>query len=201
MVIVGILHSAVIFSVPSLQVFAIVVFATITAEGYNNSLTTPDGKCMFANNDSACSFGVGIGVLAFLACVVFLMLDAYFPNISNAQERRYIVISDLVFCGKSRFWSCYSMKELCHKSGSVTYSTAVKDNPNIACDFILLFLCCEHLTAVWTFLWFICFCVLTNLWTKTTDHVMGGDAARGVIAFSFFSILSWVSLTHSLRFA
>lgn len=58
---------------------------------------------MFNNADSACSYGVGVGVLAFLACVLFLMLDAYFPNISNAKERKYIVISDLAFSGKSWF--------------------------------------------------------------------------------------------------
>lgn len=103
---------------------------------------------MFNENDSACSFGVGIGVLAFLACVVFLMLDAYFPNISNAQERKYIVISDLVFC------------------------------------------------AAWTFLWFISFCVLTNQWTKTEAQNVFADAARGVITFSFFSVITWGLLTY-----
>ncbi|XP_030591635.1 synaptogyrin-2a [Archocentrus centrarchus] len=129
-------------------IFSIVVFATITAEGYINPNDKQEANCMFNENDSACSFGVGIGVLAFLACVVFLMLDAYFPNISNAQERKYIVISDLVFC------------------------------------------------AAWTFLWFICFCVLTNQWTKTKAQNVYADAARGVITFSFFSVITWGLLTY-----
>lgn len=88
--------------VPSLQIFSIVVFATITAEGYINPTSKEETKCMFNNNDSACSYGVGIGVLAFLACVVFLILDAYFPQISNAKERKYIVIGDLAFSGESQ---------------------------------------------------------------------------------------------------
>ena len=88
--------------VSSLQLFSVVVFATITAEGYVNPTQEPDTKCIFNKNDSACSYGVGIGVLAFLACVVFLMLDAYFPQISNAKERKCIVIGDLVFSGESQ---------------------------------------------------------------------------------------------------
>lgn len=86
-----------------MQIFSIVVFATITAEGYTNTKEKAENECMFHSTDSACSYGVGVGVLAFLACVLFLMLDAYFPNISNAKDRKYIVISDLAFSGKSWF--------------------------------------------------------------------------------------------------
>lgn len=86
-----------------MQIFSIVVFATITAEGYRNSDKVQDVKCIFNENDSACSFGVGIGVLAFLACVAFLVLDAYFPQISNAKERKYIVLGDLFFSGEPVF--------------------------------------------------------------------------------------------------
>ncbi|XP_060921891.1 synaptogyrin-2a [Labrus mixtus] len=128
--------------------FSIVVFATITAEGYINPTTREETKCMFNDNDSACSYGVGIGVLAFLACVVFLILDAYFPQISNAKERKCIVTGDLVF------------------------------------------------SAAWTFLWFICFCVLANQWSKTTNPSVPGDAARAVVAFSFFSIITWALLSY-----
>ncbi|XP_035511438.1 synaptogyrin-2a [Morone saxatilis] len=129
--------------------FSIVVFATITAEGYINPMTKDETKCMFNYNDSACSYGVGIGVLAFLACVIFFILDAYFPQISNAKERKLIVLGDLVF------------------------------------------------SAAWTFLWFICFCVLANQWSKTSsDTAVAGDAARAVIAFSFFSIATWAFLSY-----
>uniref|UniRef100_A0AAR2J9R3 MARVEL domain-containing protein n=1 Tax=Pygocentrus nattereri TaxID=42514 RepID=A0AAR2J9R3_PYGNA len=127
-------------------VFSIVVFATITAEGFINPHSQSETKCIFNQNDSACSYGSAVGILAFLACVAFTILDAYLPQISNAKERKYIVISDLVFSG------------------------------------------------AWTFLWFVCFCFLANQWSHTTDtDGISGDAARAVIAFSFFSIVSWVS--------
>ncbi|XP_017280786.1 synaptogyrin-2a [Kryptolebias marmoratus] len=129
-------------------IFAIVVFGTITAEGYTNTTSVQDAKCMFNNNDHACSYGVGIGVLAFLACVAFLILDAHFPNISNATDRKRIVTADLAF------------------------------------------------SSAWTFLWFICFCVLTNQWTKTNAASIIADAARAVITFSFFSTITWALLSY-----
>lgn len=130
-------------------IFSIIVFATITAEGYVNLVTQSDTKCMYNQNDSACSFGVGIGVLAFLACVAFIILDAYFPQISNAKERKYIVTGDLVFSG------------------------------------------------VWTFLWFVCFCFLANQWSHTARTTsIAADAAQAVVAFSFFSIITWALLTY-----
>ncbi|XP_077476077.1 synaptogyrin-2a [Stigmatopora argus] len=128
--------------------FAIVVFATITSEGYINSSVDPEPKCMFNERESACGYGMWVGVLAFLACMVLLVLDVYFPQISNAQKRKYIIIGDLAF--------------------SVT----------------------------WTFLWFICFCVLANQWSWTTMAAVPGDAARAVLAFSFFSVPSWGLLSY-----
>ncbi|KAI7804096.1 synaptogyrin-2a [Triplophysa rosa] len=129
-------------------IFSIVVFATIISEGYINESSGDNTHCIYNQNDSACSYGVSVGVLAFLACVVFIVLDALFPQISNANDRRFIVLSDLIFSG------------------------------------------------VWTFLWFVCFCVLTNQWSRTeTTEVIPADAARAVVAFSFFSIATWALLT------
>ncbi|XP_059925053.1 synaptogyrin-2-like [Gadus macrocephalus] len=128
-------------------IFAIVVFATITGEGYINSAKEPEASCMFNKNDSACSYGVTIGVLAFIACMVFFALDAYQPQISNAKERKYIVTGDLAFSG------------------------------------------------AWTFLWFVCFCLLAHQWALTVDRSgVAADAAQAVVAFSFFSIASWAAL-------
>lgn len=79
------------------------VFASITAEGYINRDTSKEIKCMFNENDSACSYGVGIGIIAFLACVVMLVVDANFPQISNANQRKIIVVGDFVFSGESIF--------------------------------------------------------------------------------------------------
>ncbi|XP_067088973.1 synaptogyrin-2a [Osmerus mordax] len=79
--------------------FSIVVFATITGEGFVNKPSSKELNCMFNQNENACNFGLGIGVLAFLACVIFLVLDAYLPQISNAKERKHIVTADLAFSG------------------------------------------------------------------------------------------------------
>lgn len=51
--------------------------------------------------------------------------------------------------------------------------------------------------AFWAFLWFVGFCYLANQWqvSKAKDNPLneGTDAARAAIAFSFFSIFTWVS--------
>uniref|UniRef100_A0A8C1DTN2 Arylformamidase n=2 Tax=Cyprinus carpio TaxID=7962 RepID=A0A8C1DTN2_CYPCA len=80
-------------------VFAIVVFASITAEGYVNGSVGVQVRCVFNNNEDACHYGLGIGVIAFLACFAFLLADAILPSMSNAQERKYIVMADLGFSG------------------------------------------------------------------------------------------------------
>nr|XP_033785379.1 synaptogyrin-1 isoform X1 [Geotrypetes seraphini] len=50
-------------------------------------------------------------------------------------------------------------------------------------------------SAVWSFLWFVGFCFLTNQWqrSKLEDNPLneGVDAARAAITFSFFSIFTW----------
>lgn len=67
-----------------------------------------------------------------------------------------------------------------------------------------------HPPAFWAFLWFVGFCYLANQWqvSKPKDNPLneGTDAARAAIAFSFFSIFTWVStqparptLTHRAR--
>ncbi|KAK6478245.1 synaptogyrin-2b [Huso huso] len=130
-------------------VFAIIVFACITAEGYINPPGSPVQECIFGGSLDACHYGVGVGFLAFLAATAFFILDIYFPQISNANERKYIVIADLVFSG------------------------------------------------VWSFLWFVGFCFLTNKWqTVTKITVIGADSARAVITFSFFSIFTWGLLAY-----
>ncbi|XP_057311923.1 synaptogyrin-2-like [Hydractinia symbiolongicarpus] len=123
-------------------IFTIVVFGCISAACYDDN-----GHCIFNRNVDACQFGTAIGVLAFLACLLFLAVDAQFNGISSAEMRKHLVIADL---GISGFWA---------------------------------------------FLWFVCFCFLANQWQKSdiksqnqTNH------ARAAIAFSFFSIFTWVAL-------
>ncbi|XP_023584899.1 synaptogyrin-2 isoform X2 [Trichechus manatus latirostris] len=111
-------------------VFALIVFACIFGEGYSNIHTSQQRHCVFNHNEDACRYGGAIGVLAFLASAFFFVIDAYFPQISNATDRKYLVIGDLLF------------------------------------------------SALWTFLWFVGFCFLTNQWAATKS-----EDVLGVLAF------------------
>ena len=53
---------------------------------------------------------------------------------------------------------------------------------------------------LWTFLWFVGFCYMTDAWRKTPDVAPylapgghGKDHIQAAIAFSFFSIITWAS--------
>uniref|UniRef100_A0A2I3H418 Synaptogyrin 1 n=1 Tax=Nomascus leucogenys TaxID=61853 RepID=A0A2I3H418_NOMLE len=127
-----------------------VVFGSIVNEGYLNSASEGEEFCIYNRNPNACSYGVAVGVLAFLTCLLYLALDVYFPQISSVKDRKKAVLSDI---GVSAFWA---------------------------------------------FLWFVGFCYLANQWqvSKPKDNPLneGTDAARAAIAFSFFSIFTWVTL-------
>nr|XP_035966380.1 synaptogyrin-2 isoform X2 [Halichoerus grypus] len=80
-------------------VFALIVFSCIFGEGYSNTHQSKQKYCIFNHNEDACGYGIAIGVLAFLASAFFLVVDVYFPQISNVTDRKYLVISDLLFSG------------------------------------------------------------------------------------------------------
>lgn len=124
---------------------ALIVFSCIFGEGYSNTHDSQQLYCVFNKNEDACRYGSAIGVLAFLASAFFLVVDALFSQISNATDRKYLVVGDLLF------------------------------------------------SALWTFLWFVGFCFLTNQWaaTNSEDVRVQADSARAAITFSFFSIFSW----------
>ena len=124
--------------------FSIIVFGCVAAAGFDSA----DGTCIFNKDANACHYGVGIGVIAFLGCLLFLAVDISILNITDPERRRQIVMADLGFSG------------------------------------------------LWAFLWFVGFCYLADQWRKSaimlsyqTNH------ARAAIAFSFFSIFTWVTLT------
>lgn len=99
---------------PPLQVFALIVFSCLVGEGYTNLPSSSELFCIFNHNEDACRYGIGIGVLAFLACIFFFMVDIYFPQISNTTDRKYLVLADLCFSGTGSpgqgcaFRGCYN---------------------------------------------------------------------------------------------
>ena len=95
-------------------------------------------SCIFNQDENACNYGIGIGVIAFLACLIFLALDFQFDSMSNAETRKRVVLFDLFFSG---FWCflwfvgfCYladtwrktrgnfSQFELNHARAAITFS-------------------------------------------------------------------------------
>ena len=76
------------------QVFSIIVFGCISAGGYYGH------HCQMNDDSNACGYGIGIGVLAFLFCIGFLILDVMFDNLSGVQHRKYAVLADLGISGK-----------------------------------------------------------------------------------------------------
>lgn len=79
--------------------FSIAVFGPIVNEGYVNSDSGPELRCVFNGNTGACRFGVALGLGAFLACAAFLLLDVRFQQISSVRDRRRAVLLDLGFSG------------------------------------------------------------------------------------------------------
>ena len=69
-----------------------IVFGLISSHGYIREY------CVFDDSD-CCSFGISVGVIAFLGLMGFLVLDALFDNISSVQRRKYVVIADMAFSG------------------------------------------------------------------------------------------------------
>nr|CAH0100052.1 unnamed protein product [Daphnia galeata] len=80
--------------------FSIIVFGSISSKGW-----TFDSKkevCLYYSDANACNYGVGIGVIAFLAAAVLLAGEYFFPQMSSVKTRRHYVIGDLAFSG---FWA------------------------------------------------------------------------------------------------
>ncbi|XP_059792989.1 synaptogyrin-1 isoform X2 [Balaenoptera ricei] len=106
-------------------VFSIVVFASIVNEGYLNSPSESEEFCIYNRNPNACGYGVTVGVLAFLTCLLYLALDVYFPQISSVKDRKKAVLSDI---GVSAFWAFLWFVGFCYLANQWQVSKP-KDNP------------------------------------------------------------------------
>ena len=76
------------------------VFGSIVNEGYLNSSSESEEFCIYNRNPNACGYGVTVGVLAFLTCLLYLALDVYFPQISSVKDRKKAVLSDIGVSGE-----------------------------------------------------------------------------------------------------
>ncbi|KAJ7398516.1 Synaptogyrin-1 [Pitangus sulphuratus] len=176
-------------------IFSIVVFGSIVNEGYVNRLDESEEHCIFNRNHNACNYGITVGVLAFLSCLLYLALDAYFPQISSVKDRKKAVLSDIGVSVTLLACSSHSGK-LVNIRPSPEYARGAISGVRAGSDEASELAKDIGLAAFWAFLWFVGFCFLTNQWqaSKEEDNPLneGGDAARAAITFSFFSIFTWV---------
>ncbi|XP_041346268.1 synaptogyrin-3 [Pyrgilauda ruficollis] len=81
-------------------IFSIVVFGSIVNECYvNKDSHDPELLCIFNENESACSYGIAVGLIAFFGCIFFFVVDLYFQQISSVKDRKRAVLLDLGFSG------------------------------------------------------------------------------------------------------
>lgn len=81
----------------SFQLFAIIVFGCISSQGYALSPNTKRRYCLYNENPNACNYGVAIGVIAFLASMIFLAGEYLFEQMSSVKSRKHYVLADLIF--------------------------------------------------------------------------------------------------------
>ncbi|NXI35920.1 SNG3 protein, partial [Galbula dea] len=79
-------------------IFSIVVFGSIINECYVNK-DSAELLCIFNENESACSYGIAVGIIAFFGCIFFFVVDLYFQQISSVKDRKRAVLLDLGFSG------------------------------------------------------------------------------------------------------
>ncbi|KFV17335.1 PREDICTED: synaptogyrin-3, partial [Pterocles gutturalis] len=79
-------------------IFSIVVFGSIVNECYVNADSqNPELLCIFNKNESACSYGIAVGIIAFFGSIFFFVVDLYFQQISSVKDRKRAVLLDLGF--------------------------------------------------------------------------------------------------------
>lgn len=74
--------------------FSIIVFGCIISVNEEDK-----GNCPLNGDPGACGFGTFVGVVAFIICIVFLVIDARFDNFSNILTRKRAVTIDMGLSG------------------------------------------------------------------------------------------------------
>lgn len=82
-----------------LQLFAIIVFGCISSQGYKYDQEEDKEVCLYNEDNNACNYGVGIGVIAFVASIGFLVGEFMFEQMSSVKTRKHYVLGDLGFSG------------------------------------------------------------------------------------------------------
>ena len=91
-----------------LQVFSLVVFASIVNEGYVN-LGSERLHCVFNKNADACNYGVFCGLVGLLLCSFFFLLDVKFQQISSIKDRKKAVMLEVGVSGRLKHTDGHSL--------------------------------------------------------------------------------------------
>lgn len=152
----------------SFQVISVIVFASVSSQGYAIS-PTRQRYCLYNENPNACNYGVAseclpclsccpinrssslafaVGVIAFMASVGFLIGEYMFEQMSSVKSRKHYVLADMAF----------------------------------------------HF--LWAFMFFIGFCYLTNQWSASAEPPIGysSTSVKSAIVFCLFGSFSCVSV-------
>ncbi|NWI09340.1 SNG3 protein, partial [Crypturellus soui] len=114
-------------------IFSIVVFGSIVNECYvNRDNQDPGLRCVFNENESACSYGIAVGIIAFFGCIFFLVVDLHFQQISSVKDRKRAVLLDLGFSGFLSFLWFVAFCFLANQWQRTTMSTGVSQGADAA---------------------------------------------------------------------
>ncbi|XP_075047201.1 synaptogyrin-4 [Mixophyes fleayi] len=75
-------------------IFSIIVCGSIISGGFQNLPSSSKLNCVLNENPAACGYGIGIGIVAGLLCLLFLLLDISEPYILNHYMQKIILVSD-----------------------------------------------------------------------------------------------------------
>jgi len=79
--------------------FSIIVFGCISSEGWQNHQEEEGEMCIMNGSNTACNFGSGVAIIAFLASIGFLVGEYFFEQMSSVKSRKHFVLGDMGFSG------------------------------------------------------------------------------------------------------
>lgn len=91
--------------------FAIIIFGCISSQGWVWDKKLDREVCLYNNDATACHYGEGVAVLAFLASIGFLVGEYMFEQMSSVKTRKHYVLLDL---GYSGFWAFLYFISFCY---------------------------------------------------------------------------------------
>ncbi|XP_058385723.1 synaptogyrin-4 [Diceros bicornis minor] len=77
-------------------VFSLIVFSSLLTDGYQNKTDSSQLLCVLNSSNTACSFSVGAGLLAFLSCLGFLALDAHQSRLASTRFKTAFQLLDFI---------------------------------------------------------------------------------------------------------